>query len=334
MSKSDLEPIIEISWTNWKLQLYENFLRINRGNVLGFISQWLKGSKDIYFKNITAIQLKKPGLLAWYIQFSLLWGNESRWGIFSAVKDENTVSFNWANNYQKALEIKEYIEERANASSETISSSSDEIEKLHWLMKKGIITKEEFEQKKKKLLKIENNEHKKIENITVINKQEKPWYKKWWAIALFIFIGLIIIANISNNSNEPNTSNTETTQNQVAIVFDLEKLYGKNIEEIRSILGNPTDWDYIEPTQQQVSLGTKEWDNTFEKDGYILLVTYNISTRSITDFFLSANNNDNNNRVMLMQIGNLRDNANNYSIEEVKALSNPSKITGIKIIEK
>ena len=152
MTDFDSEPIIEISWTNGKLQLYGDFLRINRGTIMGFLWFGLAGKKDIYFKSITAIQLKKPGLMAWYIQFSILWGNESKWWVLKAISDENTVSFNWPNNYQKALEIKEYIESKLN-SSESIISSSDEIEKLHWLMKKGIITQEEFEQKKKKLLK-------------------------------------------------------------------------------------------------------------------------------------------------------------------------------------
>jgi hypothetical protein len=77
-------------------------------------------------------------------------------------------------------------------------------------------------------------------------------------------------------------------QETIPVVFDLEKLYGKNIDEIRSILGNPIDGNHIEPTKQQINLGMAEdgWDNTFEKDGYDLLITYDVSTRNVIDFFI------------------------------------------------
>lgn len=54
---------------------------------------------------------------------------------------------------------------------------------------------------------------------------DKPWYKKWWAIALFIVIGLAIIGSLLPDSNNSNSSNTNTqnsnSQNQVAQNFNL-----------------------------------------------------------------------------------------------------------------
>lgn len=146
------KPIIEFKGTNGRIELYENFLRIDRGTAMGFLIHGLKGKKDIYFKNITSIQIKKPGFTAGYIQFSLPGGIEARGGVFNAVSDENTVSFNGKDNYEKALEIKEHIEKTSNSSNKSTYSDADEIEKLHSLMKKGVITQKEFEMKKKQLL--------------------------------------------------------------------------------------------------------------------------------------------------------------------------------------
>jgi Short C-terminal domain len=61
--------------------------------------------------------------------------------------------FNRDKNYQKALQVKEYIESHMKDSQpNSVISSADELEKLYGLMEKGIITKEEFEAKKKKML--------------------------------------------------------------------------------------------------------------------------------------------------------------------------------------
>ena len=148
----DAEPIIEFKGTNGRIELHKNFVRIDRETVMGFIFHGLKGKKDIYFKNITSIQIKKPGLSTGYMQFSLPGGIEAVGGASNAIKDENTISFNGQGNYEKALKIKEYIEKENIPSSSPTYSSADEIEKLHALMEKGIITQKEFEQKKKDLL--------------------------------------------------------------------------------------------------------------------------------------------------------------------------------------
>ena len=87
-----------------------------------------------------------------YLQFSIPGGNESRKGVFSSLHEENTISFGGNKNYEKALKIKEYIEKKIRSKNSSLSSSADEIEKLHSLMNKGILTKKEFEEKKKRLL--------------------------------------------------------------------------------------------------------------------------------------------------------------------------------------
>ena len=115
--------------------------------------------------------------------------------------------------------------------------------------------------------------------------------------------------------------------------FDVPSLVGKNIDQVRTILGSPANGKSIkqplEPTKQLVSLGTTEWDNLFKKDGEELLVTYDVASRRVMDFFLSDDSPD---RDRLVRVGNLNPNSTNYRIEYVQNLADPSQITGVKVI--
>ena len=62
------EPIVSFKGRNGRLELYEDYVRIDRGTVMGFLLQGLKGQKDIYFDSITSIQVKKPGMRVGFIQ--------------------------------------------------------------------------------------------------------------------------------------------------------------------------------------------------------------------------------------------------------------------------
>jgi hypothetical protein len=168
---------------------------------------------------------------------------------------------------------------------------------------------------------------------------EKPWYKKWWAITLFIFFGIIVIASLGDNSNDSNSTPTQQTapaqQEEIVAVFDVEALYGKNIDEIRAVLGEPADGEYINPTAQQLALGTKEWSNSFKKDKYELLVTYDVASKKVIDFFVGTDDPSGATKdtKKLEKILNV-DNSTNFTIEPVKALKDPSVYTGIKVVPK
>ncbi|WP_371264503.1 DUF4429 domain-containing protein [Enterococcus hirae] len=139
------------------MKLNNESLTICRKGLLNLSNMGLKGDKTISFRNISAIQLKKPGLTNGYIQFTILGGRESRAGIFAATKDENTVMFS-RKYYTDMLNLKKFIEYQQksifdNTSSVQISPA-DEVLKLKDLLDKNIITLEEFELKKKELLKL------------------------------------------------------------------------------------------------------------------------------------------------------------------------------------
>jgi hypothetical protein len=131
-----------------QLEVFDSKITITPKGSLGSINKGIKGTKDISFISITAIRLKKARLTNGYIQFTVPGGNESRGGIFSALKDENTFFFTNKHN-DVMIEIKDYIERR-NAelrvpqTSASTASFSDEIQKLAQLYTQGILSAEEF----------------------------------------------------------------------------------------------------------------------------------------------------------------------------------------------
>jgi hypothetical protein len=147
-------PIVEFKGRNGRLALYETFVRIDRGTAMGFLMQGLKGQKDIYFDSITSIQVKKPGLSVGFIQFSVPGGIESRKGVTTALADENTVGFGDMESYEKALKVKEYVENhRSKATQASVRTSRvEELEKLVALRQQGALTDEEFESMKKQII--------------------------------------------------------------------------------------------------------------------------------------------------------------------------------------
>ena len=83
---------------NGEIDLLEDRIKIRRKGGIAFLTQGLKGDKDILISQISSIQFKNAGALTnGYIQLAFLGGTESKGALFSAVKDENTVMFKRGN---------------------------------------------------------------------------------------------------------------------------------------------------------------------------------------------------------------------------------------------
>jgi len=120
---------------------------------------------------------------------------------------------------------------------------------------------------------------------------------------------------------------------EVSVIFDLNSLYGKNIDEIVGILGKPENDS--EPTELQIQIGTKEWDKTFQKGGYELLVTYYVDTRKVKDFFVPTNDSSGATKdTQTLKYVSGVNNSNNYIVSPVKAIKDPTIYTGIIITPK
>jgi len=143
----------EFKGHNGTLILTDTGVIIKRG-IKGFLlgGGMLRGDKTIPYSSIIAVQLKKAGLTAGYIQLTLKGGSESKAGLFQSVKDENTINF-YNNKNKDFEEAKRLIAEKISAGNVQFNKSElDELEKLAKLKEKGIITEEEFNAKKKSIL--------------------------------------------------------------------------------------------------------------------------------------------------------------------------------------
>jgi hypothetical protein len=101
---------VEVEGVNGQIRLTQNRIIISRKGVNAFLSQGLKGDKEIPLSRITAIQFKPvDGFTNGYLQFSIQGGLESTGGLFAATSDENSVMFS---ELQQPLfeEVKRYID--------------------------------------------------------------------------------------------------------------------------------------------------------------------------------------------------------------------------------
>jgi hypothetical protein len=151
-----MTPLHTIQGLQDQLEVFDTKVTITPKGVLGFLNKGIKGTKEIPFTSITAMQLKKAGLTSGYIQFTVPGGNESRGGVFSATKDENTFMFVQKHNDVMA-EVKDYIERRraelqAPHPTTTTTNLSDEFQKLAQLHAQGVLSADEFQAAKNQLI--------------------------------------------------------------------------------------------------------------------------------------------------------------------------------------
>lgn len=139
---------------NGQVEIFEDRIVISRKGALSFLTQGFKGDKAIPFSSITAVQFKDAGAFAnGYIQFTVKGGMESRGGILAASSDENSVMFRQGRQAEEFAKLRTIIETKIMSPKPNQSiSAADELEKFAALRDRGILTDEEFQQKKRALL--------------------------------------------------------------------------------------------------------------------------------------------------------------------------------------
>lgn len=143
------------------IRINGGMLEIERPGAISKLSHGFSGTKSILINNISSVQIKKAGIAQGYIQFGIAGSIEKKSGIIKGKKDENIVyydsTFHNKETNQNALEIKEYIDNynSQNHNATTIIQESDkydQLAKLKKLLEEDIITQEEFDSEKSKLL--------------------------------------------------------------------------------------------------------------------------------------------------------------------------------------
>lgn len=144
-----------------KVILEEDKLTISRPGIISKLSHGFSGDKVIFFKQITSVQLKEAGLGRGYIQFTIAGSREKKVGmVFGDNTDENIIYFSSGFNNKKinnnAREIKNTIENYFSSSIEktTINPEDkyDKLAKIKKLLDDNVITQNEFDEEKKKIL--------------------------------------------------------------------------------------------------------------------------------------------------------------------------------------
>ena len=132
-------------------------LRITRKGFANFLTQGLQGEKTLPFSSIRAVQFKEAGRwMAGYIQFSTAGSIDRPGGIMEATKDENAVLFERSQQAQFE-ELRALVEGKLHSQSRPATYSSapsavEELERLAGLLDRGLLTREEFDQRKKSIL--------------------------------------------------------------------------------------------------------------------------------------------------------------------------------------
>ena len=136
-----------------RVTVHNGFIKINRKGILNRIIK-STGDKNIRISSLSGVQLKKPGLRTGYIQF-IFSGSTDTSGLLDAVEDDNTILFH-NKEYATALELRDHIEQIISseglALQTTSATTADELLKLKQLLDSGILTQEEFDAQKTKLL--------------------------------------------------------------------------------------------------------------------------------------------------------------------------------------
>lgn len=134
----------------------EDSIRIEKDG--GFFA--VQRDKTIPIRHITSVEVKKPSSVVGFIQFSVAGGktyNSSftvTGGAFDAVADENAATFLSNECYNIALDIKRHVEtwSQPGDGKTNAPSAADELVKYADLLDRGLLTREEFDEKKKQLL--------------------------------------------------------------------------------------------------------------------------------------------------------------------------------------
>lgn len=121
---------------------------------LGYLPFNKNREKTILIKNIVSVEVKKPGLSSGFIFFQVIGEDSKARKSITDTSSDNEILFSGKNNYNIALQIKNYIDEFMSKDKRIVNEIgvADEIAKLKDLLDKEIIDKDDFEKQKSKLL--------------------------------------------------------------------------------------------------------------------------------------------------------------------------------------
>ncbi|RPD47744.1 hypothetical protein DNI29_09885 [Hymenobacter sediminis] len=151
-------------------------------------------------------------------------------------------------------------------------------------------------------------------------------------LPLLLLLGLAACSG-SQTVSEANMPTTQPAASPPAAV-DVPALMGRNIDQIRRVLGNPRETQDQkvgpEPTAEQMKATKGEdWINTFERNGVTIVATFNARNRKVRDLVLIGTDEDE-----ILQKGNLSLTASEYIVLPVVNPQNNREIVGMRIVDR
>ena len=118
---------------------------------------------------------------------------------------------------------------------------------------------------------------------------------------------------------------------EIVPAFDVPSLIGLNVIEITKRIGPASE--FTDPATVPHPPDLREWDITFSSQGQTLLVTYDMKTGAVIDFFIATHDPSGatSNLDQLRVIGNLTEKPTRYQLDPVPA-GNSGGFTGLKIV--
>ena len=167
---------LEAKGPNGEITVDADWVTISRKNFRSKMSHGFDGDKRIPMSSITAVQFKSVGKYGsvlgrlnkspesaigpatGFIQFAVLGSQESKRGLLAAQYDENSIMFNNVGE-PDFVKIRDFVESRIielRSPNPTMVTQeidiADQLLKLSKLIEQGILTQDEFESQKAKLL--------------------------------------------------------------------------------------------------------------------------------------------------------------------------------------
>ena len=148
---------MHVEGTNGSVDLDGDTLRIRHKGFANILTAGVHGEISIPLENVSAVQFKAPGVMAGFIQFTIIGGNIRPGGVMEATKDVNAVLFQHktASEFEALRSaVDSRLSEIRSARSAPIAAISiaDELLKLANLKEKGILSESEFQSQKEGLL--------------------------------------------------------------------------------------------------------------------------------------------------------------------------------------
>lgn len=160
--------LMELKGSNGTISAYNDRVIISRKGFLAFAASGYKGDRTFFYRDITGIDYKEPGMTNGYIKLLTPGCNNSSPGntLFGTTKegiqDENAVILRGLNSnvlkacndmYNLLMDKLNSVKSSSPQSASSVSAA-DEILKFKQLLDSGIISQEEFDAKKRQLLNI------------------------------------------------------------------------------------------------------------------------------------------------------------------------------------